>query len=57
MWDVHEWMRGAIRHMRLIGQHPEFKALQERNEARLAEMKRAGRLTENHVSTKEVTSK
>jgi hypothetical protein len=35
-----------VRHMVRIGEHPEHKALRERNEARLAELKRSKSLYE-----------
>lgn len=37
---------GSIRHMKLIGEDPEFKALRTRNERRLAALKAANRLYE-----------
>lgn len=37
---------GAVRHMKLIGQDVEHKALRARNEARLAALKSANRLYE-----------
>ena len=37
---------GSIRHMKLIGEDPEFKALRKRNERRLAALKAANRLYE-----------
>lgn len=45
-------LRGAIRHMKLIGTDPDHKALRHRNEARLEALKAAHRLYEdkNHES-------
>jgi len=37
---------GAIRHMKLIGDHHDHKALRQRNEQRLAALKAGHRLTE-----------
>lgn len=38
---------GAVRQMKLVGEDPQHKALRARNEARLAALKKANRLTED----------
>lgn len=38
---------GAVRQMKLVGEDPRYKALRVRNEARLAALKKANRLTED----------
>jgi|SRR6185437_6146440 len=47
MIDPFAFLRGPIRHMKLIGQAEEHKALRARNEARLAALKAANRLYED----------
>ena len=47
MKSLSEWLRGPVRHMIRIGQHPSHMELRERNEARLAALKAERRLTEN----------
>lgn len=41
------FLRGAVRHCKLIGEDPEFKALRARNESRLAALKASNRRTED----------
>lgn len=46
MLDLFKMMRGPIRHMKLIGQHEEHKAVRQRVEERLAALRQRGMLYE-----------
>jgi hypothetical protein len=48
---MNEWLRGAVRHMKRIGDHPSHKELRARNEARLAALKAQRKLTEEKDET------
>lgn len=46
MIDTFAFLRGPVRHMKLIGQHQDHKALRVRNEQRLKQLKERGKLFE-----------
>lgn len=46
MIDAFAALRGPVRHMKLIGQHQDHKALRARNEQRLKQLKERGKLFE-----------
>jgi hypothetical protein len=46
MLDMFKLMRGPVRHMKLIGQHEEHKALRLRNELRLSALRQRNMLYE-----------
>jgi thiamine biosynthesis lipoprotein ApbE len=45
---------GVVRTCKLIGLHPTHQELRARNDARLAEIKKSGRLTEDRSQIKEI---